>query len=68
MSGDGVKTPDRRKGKKWYKSRTLWINAIGGALGAAEVAGRGAVSPELYLGMVVLNGLLRGVTQNKLEK
>lgn len=75
MSGDGVVTErrgdrrkDRRSGKRWYKSKTIWANAVLGGLAAAETYASGAVSPSTALGIAVINGILRAVTKERLER
>ena len=65
---------ERRKGKKWWKSKTLWLNV---ALGAASVAEanlgllRETLGPQSYLGLITLaaglNAALRFVTSQPVE-
>lgn len=59
--------------KKWYQSKTLWVNAIAAALVALE-AGTGLLQPllpmDLYtslaVGLPIVNALLRVVTSEAL--
>lgn len=57
--GDPVKRAEK---KPWYKSRTLWFNALVGGLGAAQaVLTSGATGWDL-ISIAVANGALRGAT------
>jgi hypothetical protein len=59
--------------KKWYQSKTLWVNAIAAMLVALE-AGTGLLQPllpmDLYtslaVGLPIVNALLRVVTSEAL--
>lgn len=59
--------------KKWYQSKTLWVNAIAAMLVALE-AGTGLLQPllpmDLYtslaVGLPIVNALLRVVTTEAL--
>lgn len=59
--------------KKWYQSKTLWVNAIAAMLVALE-AGTGLLQPllpmDLYtslaVGLPIINALLRVVTSEAL--
>jgi hypothetical protein len=54
--------------KKWYLSKTLWVNAIGLiALVVQTITGRVIISPEVQ-GMIltVANVILRLVTKQEL--
>lgn len=61
--------------KRWYASRTLWLNAITAGLVALE-AGMGLLQPHLpvnfyaivAIGLPVLNAMLRVVTTQGLTK
>jgi len=46
--------------KKWYTSKTLWVNLIAVAAG---IIGGDALSPEMQVGILaVINMVLRAVT------
>ena len=51
-------------GKPWYTSKTLWVNAIGLALGIAVAVGLSDTQVAMYTGIVlpILNVILRAVT------
>jgi hypothetical protein len=59
--------------KKWYQSKTLWVNAVAAMLVALE-AGTGLLQPllpmDLYtslaVGLPIVNALLRVVTSEAL--
>jgi hypothetical protein len=59
--------------KKWYQSKTLWVNAIAAMLVALE-AGTGLLQPllpmdfytSLAVGLPIVNALLRVVTTEAL--
>lgn len=54
--------------KKWWKSRTLWINAFAlGAVFLSKTVGIELTAEETASGMVVLNAIMRVVTGSGLE-
>jgi hypothetical protein len=54
--------------KKWYMSKTLWVNIIAVfALLVQAKAGREVISPELQAGILAgINILLRSITNESL--
>ncbi len=56
--------------KKWWKSKTLWFNAIGLLIVIAEYFGQiNIITPELLALILLLgNGVLRMVTTSGIEK
>lgn len=65
-----------QKTKPWYKSKTLWVNALAAALAALE-ASTGALKPALgdkglyvaiAVGLPVINAALRAATTQPLGK
>lgn len=66
-----VQEKERRKGKKWYKSRTMVFNAIMAGLGALEVSNPGAIpglGQVLVVALPVVNAVLRAVTTQPVGK
>lgn len=57
------------EGKKWYMSRTLWVNAIAGIAGILQaVTGTTLMDPEAQVGILALvNLVLRLVTKTGLS-
>ena len=54
--------------KKWWKSRTLWVNAIAmGAILISQFAGVGLTVEETGDGLVVINAIMRVITKTGLE-
>jgi len=54
--------------KKWYKSKTFWVNIIMGVAIAVQWHYGFVVAPEEQAGLVVvINLLLRGLTKTGLE-
>lgn len=55
--------------KKWYHSRTLWVNTIAGIAGIVQaVTGTGIIDPEMQVGLlVIVNIILRFVTNVGIE-
>ena len=66
---------DRRKGKTWWKSKTLWLNALLAA-GTVVEANLGllkdSLGPSYYLAIIgasaALNALLRVLTSEPVAK
>ncbi len=65
---------ERRQGKKWWKSKTLWLNvALAGASVAEANLGilRDTLGPKSYLGLITLaaglNAALRFVTSQPVK-
>ena len=66
---------ERRRGKKWWKSKTLWLNALLAA-GTVVEANLGLLQsllgPTYYLGIIgavaAANAVLRVVTSEPVEK
>ncbi len=64
---------ERRARKPWWKSRTLWFNALCAAMAALE-AGTGflaqifspAVYPKIAIAVAVINAVLRVVTAQRI--
>lgn len=53
--------------KKWYASKTLWVNAIGLAAMIAQGAFGWVISPEYQaMALTVVNVILRAVTKTEL--
>ena len=59
---------EQGKTKKWYTSRTLWVNGIAFiALIAQGIAGREVIDTSTQMALLALvNGLLRLVTDSEL--
>lgn len=59
---------EQGKTKKWYASRTLWVNGIAlAALIAQGIAGREVLDASTQVALLALvNGLLRLVTDAEL--
>jgi hypothetical protein len=55
--------------KKWYMSKTLWVNFIGFiAIGIQVVTGEQYFSPEYQaMALTVVNAILRMVTKEPLK-
>lgn len=61
--------------KRWYKSKTLWVNLVAAALMALE-AGTGLLKPymadtfwvAMAVGLPIVNAILRIVTTQALGK
>lgn len=65
---------ERRRGKKWWKSKTLWLNALlaaGTVIEANVGLLQAKLGPSYYLGVVgfcaAANAVLRVVTSEPLE-
>jgi len=56
--------------KKWYQSKTLYLNAIGAAVAIVQaLQGQTWIDPEIQvLILAVLNALLRFITKASLTK
>jgi hypothetical protein len=60
-----------QKVKKWYKSRTIILNAVAAGLGALEMSSPGSIpnlGPALVIALPVLNAVLRAITNQPLSK
>lgn len=54
--------------KKWYKSKTMWVNSIAAAAIIVQMSIGGTVSPEAQMGfLAVVNVVLRIATKEGLE-
>ena len=52
------------QGKKWYESKTLWVNAIYAASAYALINYGVFISPEMQVsGLAVVNMILRKITK-----
>lgn len=56
--------------KKWYLSKTLWLNALGAAIAIVQgIQGQSWINPELQvLILTVLNAALRFSTNQAISK
>ncbi len=54
--------------KRWYESKTLWVNAIAGIAAVAQAfMGEAIIDPEAQVGILALiNLVLRVVTKTEL--
>lgn len=55
--------------KKWYTSKTLWVNVIAtGAIIAQAVTGKEVLPPEAQAAIItVLNMVLRAITKESIQ-
>jgi hypothetical protein len=55
--------------KKWYTSKTLWVNAIAGIAGIVQaVTGSAWLDASTQVGLLaIVNAVLRAVTKTGLE-
>lgn len=54
--------------KKWWKSRTLWVNAIAlGSVFLSKAFGIELTAGQIAVGMTLLNALMRLITGSGLE-
>lgn len=56
--------------KSWLKSKTVWLNVIGGAIAIVQaLQGQPWIDPEIQvLILSVLNGILRFITKQPIGK
>lgn len=63
--------------KKWYKSKTMWLNILAGAIFFTETAGQvltgftsflGPYAMPISFGLALLNVFLRSVTSKRVTK
>ena len=65
---------ERRSGKSWWRSKTLWLNAVLAATSVAEAnlgLLRDTLGPHSYLGLITLaaglNAALRFITSEPVK-
>jgi hypothetical protein len=69
LEEDSMEQP--KKVKKWYKSRTIIVNAVAAGLGALEMSNPGGIptlGPALVVALPVINAILRAITTQPLSK
>lgn len=56
------------KNKKWYTSKTMWVNLIAtGAIVAQSITGKEVLSPEIQTAILAgINILLRTITKSNI--
>jgi hypothetical protein len=55
--------------KKWYLSKTLWVNVIAAAAGVTQaILGKAIINPEAQVAILgIVNMILRMVTKQELS-